>query len=83
MRRQREGIALKPWWLVGLIAIQVVFIVAGLAITFWTINEWDSDQPLDALFGAGLGAYAFLFTWTLMRRWVREHADVWRKPSKT
>jgi hypothetical protein len=67
---------LKPIWWVAFILLQAVFIVAGLALIFWTMNTWEENHKLDALFGAGIGVYAFLFAWRTARKWAREHISV-------
>jgi len=57
--------------LVLIILMQVGFIAYGLVLTFWTINEWLSDEKLNALFGGFLGGLFFLMAWRLLRRWAR------------
>lgn len=53
--------------------MQVGFIAYGLALTFWTINEWLSDEKLNALFGGFIGGLYFLIAWRLLRSWVRRY----------
>lgn len=67
----RQPIRLSRWALAGIIAVQVGFIGYGLALFFWTVNEWLSDRPLNALFGGGLGLFFFFGGWRLLRAWVR------------
>jgi len=69
------------WW-IAFAAVQFAFIAAGLAIVFWTVNSWSEDHRLDAIFGAGVGTFAFFFTWRLIRRWAVEHSSLWRPPRK-
>jgi hypothetical protein len=66
-------ITLKPIRWILFFLLQAVFIASGLALVFWTVNTWDSDRRLDAIFGAGLGAYAFLFAWKVIQRWARQN----------
>jgi ribokinase len=70
---------LKPVWWMAFLLLQVVFIAAGLTIIFWVVNTWDENHKLDAIFGAGLGSYGFLFAWKSARRWAIDHISLFRK----
>ncbi len=54
-----------------LLLMQTLFVVYGLAVTFWTINEWISDERLNALFGGFMGLLLFFVAWRTLRRWAR------------
>lgn len=54
-----------------LLLLQTVFVVYGLAVTFWTINEWLAEEPLNALFGGFMGWLFFLVAWRTLRRCAR------------
>jgi hypothetical protein len=53
-----------------LLLLQGVFIVYGLALTFWVLNAWLAGETLNALFGGFMGGLFFLMTWKLLRRWA-------------
>lgn len=53
--------------------MQGAFVAYGLAVVFWTINEWQSDEKLNALFGGFLGFLFFLIAWRTLRRWARAY----------
>ena len=61
---------MKPTTLALIILMQVGFIAYGLALTFWTINEWLADEKLNAVFGGFVGGLFFIIAWRLLRRWV-------------
>ena len=54
-----------------LLLLQTVFVVYGLAVTFWTLNEWLADERLNAIFGGFMGWLLFLVAWRTLRRWAR------------
>lgn len=54
-----------------LLLMQAAFIVYGLALTFWVLNEWLAGEGLNALFGGFLGGLFFLMVWKLLRQWAR------------
>ena len=56
-----------------IVLLQGVFVAYGLAVTFWTINEWLADERLNALFGGSLGSLFFFIAWRLLRRWALGH----------
>lgn len=81
MRKRKNIPMLKPIWWIAFFVVQALFIVGGLALIFWTLNTWEENRKLDAIFGAGMGAYAFLFAWRTLRKWVRSHlSQVMRNP---
>lgn len=62
---------MRPATLILLLVLQGAFVAYGLALTFWTLNEWLADERLNALFGGFFGALLFLIAWRTLRRWVR------------
>lgn len=70
---------MKPATLILLVLMQVGFVAFGLALTFWTINEWLADERLNALFGGFLGSLLFLIAWQLVRRWARRRFKIGRE----
>ncbi len=65
--------SLKAVLWIGFIFVQIVFVAAGLVIIFGVINTWYEGRKLDSIFEAGIGAYAFLLAWRVIRRWVLDH----------
>ncbi len=59
-----------------LLLLQAVFIVYGLALTFWVLNEWLAGEMLNALFGGFMGSLFFLMTWKLLRQWARAYFKI-------
>lgn len=62
---------LTPGLLLFFLATQAGFILYGVALVLWTVNEWDAGEGLNAIFGGFLGALTFLIVWRALRRWVR------------
>ena len=56
--------------------MQALFVAYGLAVTFWTINEWLADERLNALFGGFMGWLFFLVLWRTIRQWARKHLKI-------
>lgn len=61
----------KGVFIAGILFSQALFVLYGLFVVFWTLNEWLANRALNALFGAGMGGLIFFLAWIKGRAWAR------------
>ena len=61
----------KGLFIAGILLSQALFVLYGLFVVFWVLNEWLAERGLNAIFGAGMGGLMFFLAWIRGRAWAR------------